>query len=373
MSSLFVGLMSGTSVDAVDVALVDMDISPPCLLTARNHPFPPDLRKDIRRLATQPTVDTGEMGRLDARTGELFAEAALSLIKDAGFEPRDITAIGSHGQTIRHQPNASPPCSVQIGDPNIIVERTGILTVADFRRADMAAGGQGAPLAPAFHAAAFQSEIQNRAILNIGGIANVTQLPISARVTGFDTGPGNTLMDAWARKYLQAEYDEAGSWAREGTVDEKLLKRLLNDSFFKKTPPKSTGTEYFNLEWLEGHLKGWSNAEDVQATLTLLTARSAARAIQSASIQPRRVLVCGGGVHNAYLMELLAAELAGIDVSSTAAVGVDPDWVEAMAFAWLAHRTLAGKPGNITSVTGANHPTVLGGVYGRRGPQMVAD
>ena len=367
MSSLFVGLMSGTSVDAVDVALVDMDLSPPCLLTARNHPIPPELRKAIRRLATESAADAGDMGQLDAQTGELFAEAALALIKEAGFEPGDITAIGSHGQTIRHQPDASPPSSIQIGDPNIIVERTGILTVADFRRADLAAGGQGAPLAPAFHAAAFQSEIQNRAVLNIGGIANVTQLPTSARITGFDTGPGNTLLDAWARKYLQAEYDKDGAWAREGTADKQLLERLLSDPFFEKKAPKSTGTEYFNLEWLERHLKEWGNAEDVQATLTLLTARSVARAILSAAIQPRRVLVSGGGVHNAYLMELLATELEGIAVASTAEEGVDPDWVEAMAFAWLAHRTLEGKPGNIPSVTGAKHPTVLGGIYGRQG------
>ncbi len=367
MSTLFVGLMSGTSVDAVDVALVDMDISPPCLLTARNHPIPKELRKTIRRLATEPAVDAGEMGRLDVETGELFAEAALTLIKDAGFEPRDITAIGSHGQTIRHEPDASPPYSIQIGDPNIIAERTGILTVADFRRADLAAGGQGAPLAPAFHAAIFQSEIQNRAVLNIGGIANVTQLPMNARITGLDTGPGNTLLDAWARKHLQTEYDENGNWAREGTVDENVLNRMLKDPFFRKKPPKSTGTEYFNLKWVDKHLNTWSNAEDVQAALTLLTARSAADAIKKASIPPRRVLVCGGGVHNIYLMELLAAELKDIAVTSTAEEGVDPNWVEAMAFAWLAHRTLEGRPGNIPSVTGAQHPTVLGGIYGRQG------
>jgi anhydro-N-acetylmuramic acid kinase len=283
-----------------------------------------------------------------------------------------VRAIGSHGQTVRHEPDGDHPFSVQIGDPNVIAEITGITTIADFRRRDIAAGGQGAPLVPAFHAAVLRSSDEDRVALNIGGMANITVLPRdpAQAVTGFDTGPGNVLMDAWAARHLGTPLDSEGRWAGSAPRDEALLAVLLSDEYFQRQPPKSTGREHFNMTWLEARLAQLGTAPEpaqVQASLAALTALSCAAAIQRYAPRTQQVLVCGGGVHNVTLLQQLTDALPGVRVASTQTQGLDPDWVEALAFAWLAQQTLAGKPGNLPSVTGARAPVVLGGIYSAGG------
>ena len=369
MPELFIGLMSGTSLDAIDAALVDFATQPPQPLAVHSHPFPPALRAELLALCHGGKTDELQhMATLDVRLGRLFAEAALAVLKQCDVPASAIRAIGSHGQTVRHEPTAEYPFSVQIGDPNSIAQLTGITTVADFRRRDIAAGGQGAPLVPAFHAAVFRSTDEDRVILNIGGMANVTLLPHDPQqlVSGFDTGPGNVLMDAWVARHLDTPHDAEGRWAGSVAAHSELLALLLEDDYFQRPPPKSTGRERFNLAWLETRLDQISPAPvpaQVQATLCALTAISSAAAIKRYAPQTERVLVCGGGVHNTTLMRHLAAALPGITVESTQALGLDPDWVEALAFAWLAKQTLDGLPGNLPSVTGAQSPVVLGGIY----------
>ena len=377
MSTRFVGLLSGTSMDAVDAALVEFAGDTPRLLAHHALPYPDALRQELAALARPGAADGDTLDRLgaaDIALGRLFARAVLELLADAGVPADSITAIGSHGQTVRHRPEGPHPFSLQIGDPNAIAQETGITTVADFRRRDLAAGGQGAPLAPAFHAAVFRSEDEDRAVLNLGGIANLTTLPTDpeAAVRGFDSGPANTLLDAWAQRHLGRPRDDAGAWGQTGTVDATLLARLRGDDYFLRSPPKSTGPEHFDLPWLQGHLSGSEAAADVQATLQALTATTVADALRDALPEAERLLVCGGGVHNDALMARLAEAVAPVAVASTAAHGVDPDWVEATAFAWLARARLAGQPGNLPAVTGATAPVVLGGVYpghGRAGLQ----
>lgn len=364
---LFIGLMSGTSMDAVDGILADLSADIPRLLSAVTVAVPHTLRKELQALGQGGTANELEqLARLDVRVGRLFAETAKAVLTAAGIPASAVRAIGSHGQTVRHHPLGPEPFTVQIGDPNIIAETTGITTVADFRRRDIAAGGQGAPLVPAFHSALFRSSTEDRVVVNIGGIANITTLPAapSTPVTGFDTGPGNTLLDGWIYKHLGKPLDESGQWAGKGNVDTGLLDRLLADPYFKGQPPKSTGPEHFSMSWLERALAGSSlSSQDVQATLCELTAASISEAIRSLSPCPRRVLICGGGAHNQTLMRRLAALLPDTAVESTAHYGLDPDWVEAVAFAWLARQTLAGQPGNLPAVTGARHPVVLGGIW----------
>lgn len=362
----FVGLISGTSMDAVDAVVAELpEHDSPALLATLSHPIPEPLHARLRRLA-DPTADTGvdELGLVDALTGDLLAQAALAVIARAGLEPTAIAAIGSHGQTVRHRPDADPPFTIQIGNAQRIAQRTGITTVADFRQRDMAAGGQGAPLVPAFHRAVFSSPNEARVVVNIGGIANITCLPAGGRgpVTGCDTGPGNTLMDLWIHRQRRAPFDAEGSWARQGEVCAPLLERLMADPYLRSPAPKSTGPEYFSGDWLANALAALDDsvpAVDVQRTLLEFTARHIADAV-AGSGEARRVLVCGGGAHNRFLMERLAAHMPGRQVSDTATFGVDPDWVEAMAFAWLARETLAGRPGNVPEVTGAAGAVVLG-------------
>ncbi|MEJ2346192.1 MAG: anhydro-N-acetylmuramic acid kinase [Gammaproteobacteria bacterium] len=366
MSDLFIGLMSGTSMDAVDAVLAQIGGGTPKLRDAISHPLPEALRARLLALssARDDTVDL--LGRTDLELAHVFADAVQALLRHAGIEPQQVRAIGSHGQTVRHHPAGPWPYTVQIGDPNCIAERTGITTVADFRRRDMAAGGQGAPLVPAFHAAVLRTSAEDRCVLNIGGIANLTVLPAdsAAPVTGFDTGPGNVLLDYWAQRHLGAPRDDAGGWARGGTPDTALLQQLLSDAYFRQPPPKSTGREHFNGPWLELALQELPAApRDVQTTITELTARTAADAVRTHAVSTRRLLVCGGGSHNAFLMERLAEHLPDVEVQSTDTQGMNPDWVEGLAFAWLAHQTLQGRPGNVPTVTGAHHGVVLGGIY----------
>ena len=363
MPELFIGLMSGTSMDGIDAALVDFSTRQPQLIARHGHPYPDELRQDLGRALTLPDPQSADLGPLDDAVGEIFAEAANALLAQAGVPAGTVTAIGSHGQTIHHAPEALQPYSLQIGNPARITLRTGIEVIADFRRADIEAGGQGAPLVPAFHKSVFAGRGEDRVILNIGGIANVTILPSdpAQEVTGFDTGPGNTLMDEWAQHHLGTGMDLDGDWARQGEVDEPLLQGLLSDPWFGRLPPKSTGREHFNLSWLAASLQEHSaRPADVQATLCELTACSIAGAVRQHAAGTRRLLVCGGGVHNSRLLERLSAALPALTVQSTVALGLDPDWVEAAAFAWLARRHLQGKAGNIPEVTGAAKAVVLG-------------
>lgn len=362
----YIGLMSGTSVDGVDAALISIPVNGQlALLATHQHPFPAAVRGAIQALM-QPGPDEIEReGELDVQLGRLFAAAAHALLAKSGVSASSIRAIGSHGQTIRHRPHVPHPFSRQIGNPSVIAEDTGITTVADFRARDLAAGGEGAPLVPAFHRWLFHKPGVHRAIVNIGGIANITWLPASenSAVLGFDTGPGNTLLDQWIARHRNEPYDRDGAWAASGRVQQDLLAQLLADAYFAKAPPKSTGREHFNLAWLEQQLMGKLAPEDIQATLADLTAASIAQGVKFLPEKIGEIYICGGGHHNRHLLARLRALLPGIPVATTEILGLDPDWVEATAFAWLAHQTLAGHAGNLPSVTGARHPVLLGGIY----------
>ena len=367
-AQLFLGLISGTSADGIDAALVSFeDAAAPVrarLVFARTYPWDPALRARLVELgqhAASLTLD--EVGRLDMRIGGAFADAALRTLADSGTAAADVAAIGSHGQTLRHDPHGEFPFTMQLGDPSTIAERTGIRTVADFRRRDVAAGGHGAPLLPALHAALLHSDDEHRAVLNLGGIANLTLLPRGGVVRGFDTGPANGLMDAWCLRHRGEDFDRDGAFAAAGRVDEALLARLLDAPWFALPPPKSTGRDHFHLGWVESKLRGGEAPQDVQATLLALTVRTVADALRAAQPETSRVVACGGGVHNRALMAALDAALPGCVVESSAAHGLDPDAIEAMGFAWLARATLRGEPGNLPSVTGAKGPRVLGGIY----------
>jgi anhydro-N-acetylmuramic acid kinase len=358
----YLGLISGTSTDGIDVALVRF--SPRLeLLHGRTVAWEPGLRARLVELGqASARITLDEVGELDTRVGRAFAAAALAALGDAGLQRDAIAGLGSHGQTLRHRPHGEHPFTLQLGDPNTIAERCGITVVADFRRRDVAAGGQGAPLMPAFHAAMLAAPDEDRAVLNLGGIANLTLLPRNGEVRGFDTGPANGLMDAWCQRHRGQPYDRDGAFAREGRVDQALLARLLDDPWLASPPPKSTGRDQYHLPWLESRLRGEAPA-DVQATLLAFSARSIADALRATQPATRRVIACGGGVHNPALMQGIASQLQGIALESSAAHGLDPDYVEAMGFAWLARETLAGRPGNLPAVSGANGPRVLGGVY----------
>lgn len=364
-SALYIGLISGTSADGIDAALVRFDEGRPRLVAALTHPWPDALRARILAMAQDETrLDLDAYGRLDVAIGENFAAAALRLLEASGTPPSDVRAIGSHGQTLRHRPHGEHPFTLQAGDPAVIAERCGIHVVADFRRADVAAGGQGAPLLPAVHAMLLGSPGRTRVVLNLGGIANITVLGADGRVFGFDTGPANGLMDAWCLRHRGEAFDRDGAFAREGTVDADLAVALLADPYFALSPPKSTGREHFHLAWLDRHARvGQLPPADVQATLLELSARSVADAIDLHAPEAAEVLACGGGVHNGALMERLGERLAPRVVRSTAEEGVDPDYLEATAFAWLARQRLLGLPGNLPAVTGARGPRVLGAVY----------
>ena len=365
--SYYIGLMSGTSLDAIDAVLVHITDVHCKLQQPLALPIPKNIRQQALALLTPGKNELLRMSQLDVLFGRLFANAVNALFETVTISPTQVKAIGSHGQTLRHYPDTECPSTLQIGDPNIITELTGITTVADFRRRDMAAGGQGAPLAPAFHQALLRDSQINRVVLNLGGIANITVLPKdqNTAVTGFDTGPANGLIDAWAERHLHAPMDANGDWAASGTPDQALLDALLDDPYFSQPPPKSSGRETFNLQWLEKTLSHFPDkqANDVQATLTELTTLSVAQAITKYAPETEQVLVCGGGVHNPQLMQRLAAHLPEQTVESSQIAGIDPDWVEAMAFAWLAKQTLDGKAGNLPTVTGAHHTVILGAIY----------
>jgi anhydro-N-acetylmuramic acid kinase len=373
---LYLGLMSGTSMDAIDAAVVDFDVSPLRVVAAHATPLPPELKVRLTALIDAPAeVTLDSIGVLDVELGRAFAHSALALLHSHRIPRTHIAAIGSHGQTLRHRATGPAPFSWQIGDPNVIAELTGVTVVADFRRRDVAAGGQGAPLVPVFHDQVFRSPAQPRVIANIGGIANITVLRGSDPVLGFDTGPGNRLVDAWCRRHTGRDFDAGGQWARTGKIDAALLARLMSEPYLREKPPKSTGRELFNLSWLDAHLgkldtgpgakPDLARAADVQATLLEFTVESLAGAVR-AFAPDAGTYVCGGGAQNVFLMERLHQRLAPQSVQTTAALGLDPDYVEATAFAWFAKRTLEGHPSNLPSVTGASGLRTLGAVYAAR-------
>lgn len=366
---LVLGLMSGTSMDGIDAVLAAFEDGRFKGLRATHHlEYAAPLRARLLQVArSDAALSLRELATLDIAVADRFAEAALGLLAGAGIEPGAVSAIGSHGQTVFHDTSAQPWATQQLGDPSRIAARTGIATVADFRRKDVALGGQGAPLVPAFHHALFASDGEARCALNIGGIANVTLLPgmDAAQVRGFDTGPGNGLMDEWCERHLGQPYDADGAYAASGRCHEGLLRTLLEDPYFAQPPPKSTGRGYFQLSWLEQRFPMLDTLAqaDVQATLAELTVRSIAADILAHAPETRRVLVCGGGARNGHLMRRLGAALPGCAVQPSDDYGLDAGWVEAAAFAWLAMRTLAGLPGNLPGVTGASRLAVLGGIF----------
>ncbi|MFB2648187.1 anhydro-N-acetylmuramic acid kinase [Shewanella mangrovisoli] len=361
----YIGLMSGTSMDGVDAVLVDFAGEQPQLIATHTEAIPSHLLKGLQRLCLPGNDEINRLGRLDRSVGKLFAFAVNNLLAKAQIAKEDIIAIGSHGQTVRHMPNLEVGFTLQIGDPNTIATETGIDVIADFRRKDIALGGQGAPLVPAFHQQTFAQVGKKRVILNIGGIANITYLTGNREeVLGFDTGPGNTLIDAWIQQVKNEPYDKDGEWAASGKTDQQLLAQLLSHPYFSLAYPKSTGRELFNQAWLEQQLSQFNqlDEEDIQSTLLDLTCHSIARDILKLA-PVGELFVCGGGAFNTELMQRLAALLPDYHIDTTSALGVDPKWAEGIAFAWLAMRHHLGLPANLPAVTGASREAVLGGRF----------
>ncbi len=361
----YIGLISGTSIDGVDCALVKFNDEQPTVIATHCNPIPSELRSAILRLCSGSGFDIQLLGKVDVEIGRLFASSANTLLMQSGIEYSAIKAIGSHGQTVFHSPGSETPFTMQIGDPNCIAQLTGITTVADFRRRDLVVGGEGAPLAPLLHRNCFGSKSVTRVIVNIGGISNITIVQTDGSCIAFDTGPGNVLMDYWIEKQQNQTYDKGGEWAASGRVSTELLQLLMRESYFELPYPKSTGRELFNNKWLEKQLVQLATtipAEDVQATLLELTARSIHREIMKVSA-PQEIFICGGGAHNDALMRRLRLLFGNIAVADTSELGVHPDWVEAVAFAWMAKQTLEGTRIDTTALTGATKPVILGGIY----------
>ncbi|MCY3810334.1 MAG: anhydro-N-acetylmuramic acid kinase [Gammaproteobacteria bacterium] len=363
----YVGVMTGTSMDGLDVALLETDTSPPAVVAVSTVPLPSELARALARLVVPGDGEIDRLGVADAALGEFIGQSVLDCLASWDIAVTEVRAIGSHGQTVRHRPTADRPFSLQIGDPSRIAEITGIDTVADFRRRDVAAGGQGAPLVPLFHEVLFRNQARHRVVLNIGGIANATMLPAqTSAVTGFDTGPGNALLDAWSRHCRDEPYDRDGAWAAGGQVMAPLLAVLQRDPFVHASPPKSTGKETYHLGYVQRagqHAMHDHDAIDVQATLAEFTAWSIAFALRRWGPESGDVVVCGGGRHNADLMGRLGRHLDDFDLATSDDLGVDGDALEAAAFAWFAHRTLLGKPSNAPAVTGASGDRVLGAIH----------
>ena len=360
LSGLYVGLMSGTSLDGIDAVLVALE-GAPRLIGKYYLPYEDALRQAILDLHRPTHNELHQVQLIGNQLARQYASAIHTLLTQTSHSPQDIQAIGCHGQTIRHCPESG--YTLQIGNAALLSELSGISVVSDFRSRDIAAGGQGAPLVPAFHDRLLRHPEQHRVIVNIGGISNLTNLPPGAATTGFDCGPGNLLMDAWCMRHLGRPYDAAGAWAATGSASPALLKRMLEEPFFALPPPKSSGRDLFNMEWLQSRLAGDEAPENVQATLLELTCLTIAQAILTTCKGAQEIYLCGGGAHNLTLIERLAALLPDCSVQTTNALGVDGDYLEAIAFAWLAQQNLSGLPANLPQVTGAAHPCILGAVY----------
>ena len=359
---LYIGLMSGTSMDGVDVALCEVDASHCRLVTPFEYPFAEELKEELLQMINGSTT-LKAVGEINHRLGLLFAEAVNALLEQEQIEAARVRAIGLHGQTLWHNPRGAYPFSMQLGDASIIAAQTHIDVVSDFRSKDIALGGEGAPFAPVFHQFLFHHMTKHIGVLNIGGIANLSVL--QEPLIGFDTGPGNVLMDLWIQKHHNLPYDKDGVWAQEGKVDESLLGELLCEAYFAKAAPKSTGRELFSQKWLNAVLVNHKTVtpEDVQATLLELTVRSIANDINRYRIE--HLLVCGGGVKNRFLMHRLNKDLENITVAATDAYGVNSEQMEAMLFAWLAYKRLHREPVELKTVTGAKSNGILGGVYAK--------
>lgn len=360
-SERYLGIMSGTSLDGIDVALVEFEEDQPRLLDSHYQPYPHSLVAALLELH-QPGLDEIHHSQLASiALAHAYADATQTLLNKTGLVPHQIQAIGCHGQTIRHRPEHG--YTVQLGNAALLAELTGIHVVSDFRARDIAAGGQGAPLVPAFHDKMLRHPKIHRAILNLGGIANLTDLKPGHVTTGFDCGPGNLLLDSWISKHHGKRFDKNGEWAASGKVIPKLLQRMLDEPFFSAPPPKSTGRDLFNSAWLEDHLDGSESPADVQATLLALTCESIALALERFCAGAEELYLCGGGAHNVALASLLQLRLPRCLVRKTDALGIPADWMEAIAFAWLARQTMNLRPGNLPAATGAAHPCVLGAIH----------
>ena len=361
MSSLYIGVMSGTSLDGADAALVDFSRARPRTLAFSTVAFADDLRERLMQLSRPGNDHLDLAGDVSIELAELYARAVEAAVSEAGVKPSTVAGIGVHGQTVRHRPERG--FTIQLNDPARLAERCGIDVVADFRRRDMAAGGQGAPLVPAFHEAVFRDASRSRAVVNIGGIGNITWLPPGAPIVGFDCGPGNVLLDGWARKHIGARFDDDGRWAAAGRTDDALLSRLLDEPFLRVAPPKSTGRELFGLEWLESRLPADCRAVDVQSTLADFTARTIVGALDRFCPGTEEIYLAGGGARNGSLVARIKALARSRPVDITDALGVPTGHVESMAFAWLAMKCLRREPVDLASVTGANGPRILGAIY----------
>ncbi|GAB4116251.1 MAG: anhydro-N-acetylmuramic acid kinase [Sideroxydans sp.] len=359
-AEFYLGIMSGTSLDGIDVALVDLT-GAPVLIASHFQPYPPQLVEALLDLHTSGPNELHRGQLMSNRLAQDYATAALDLLRAAAIPPQHVRAIGCHGQTVRHQPELG--YTLQLNNGALLAELTGITVVSDLRARDIAAGGQGAPLVPAFHDRVMRHPDIHRAILNIGGIANLTDLDPNRETTGFDTGPGNLLLDAWIAKHRGQPYDAHGAWANSGKILPGLLQSLLAEPYFSAAPPKSTGRDLFNTQWLERHLNGDEAPADVQATLLALTADSIAAAVQRDCTGTEELYLCGGGAHNTALVARLRAALPECRIQKTDVLGLGADWVEAAAFAWLAQQALHLQPCNLPAVTGARHPCILGAIY----------
>lgn len=362
---LYIGIMSGTSLDGVDTALVALCGDQIELVAHDFLPMPDALRQRLLAICLGQSTNLPEIGRLDHQLGHLYADAVEQLLTSSGVERQAIRAIGNHGQTVFHQPGGPTPFTIQLGDANIVATRTGITTVADFRRKDIALGGQGAPLVPAFHRTIFAATDSSIVVLNIGGIANLSVLSPDGSVTGYDSGPGNVLMDGWCQRHTGQRYDSDGDWASQGQIITSLLSELKQDTYLALAAPKSTGREHFNLNWLDAHLEGRRyRAVDVQRTLCEFSAETIADQVRLfAQGNTPQLLVCGGGAQNALLMSRLDELLPDWEVAPTTSKGVDGEYMEAMAFAWLAQRRIHNLPSNLPGVTGARQSASLGVIY----------
>lgn len=360
--TLYVGLMSGTSMDGVDAALVD--VTTQRLLGGITRPYDQDVREQLYQLEAQPSVSPGQLCQLNTILGRQFAATALQLLETLGQAPEDIVAIGSHGQTICHDAEAEIPYTLQLGCPHTIADETGINVVADFRTRDLVVGGKGAPFAPLYHQALWGDQT-DLAIVNIGGIANITLFPSQDEVMGYDIGPGNCLLDAWIKRQLGHAYDKDGAYAASGEIIPSLLSALCSDPYFDLPFPKSLCKSYFSLDWLQAFLREGYALQDIQATLLALTTSSIANAVAQHAHAIRRLAVCGGGVHNGALMQALQHAIPALKVMSTQALDVNPDFLEAMMFAWLAHQNLTATKLDLRTITGAQKQVLLGAVYWR--------
>lgn len=368
---LYIGVMSGTSVDGIDIVLAEIDENHFSIIGSASTVLPETIRQYIKSLSSPGENEIERSATLGIKLSMITANLINKLLESKNLNPSNIRAIGYHGQTIRHQPDISHPYSVQIGCPSTLAFKTNITTITDFRMADIVAGGQGAPLVPAFHQYAFQTKTQNRFIVNIGGIANLTFLPgdEQGQIIGFDTGPGNTLLDEWINLHKGKPFDENGEWASNGKIIPELLESMMRDTFINKPLPKSTGKEHFNLAWLSKHTETLQalRPEDIQRTLIEFTACSIAYGVtqlqQASPTREAHLYLCGGGINNTALVKSLQNNLPEITISSTQELGIHPQLVESSAFAWLARQTLTGKPGNLPSVTGASEKRILGGIY----------